>query len=158
MAITLRVVGIFFSRSVELGPGGGTVQEVMDAAVAANTADDAFGYAPGSGAVTTMGMYTSKSFKSPTDELNMMYPAGYYIQSETANDLSANPYTVWQYYIFDENNEYLNRGKGAILSNDPRAQVPDKGSVVWRILSILRDDVQPSGKQLMRLGLPIVGS
>jgi len=144
------VVGIFYSNTVDLGSGGGTVKAVMDAAVAqVNSKGQTFNYNPTAGSPTTIGMIAPEPFTSAV--LENEYPAGTYAQTESFGAHTPNPYTVWQYYIFDEHNVYLNRGKGPIPFDHPEAHVPDGGSVVWRLISILAAPVDATPKLLAQL-------
>lgn len=146
MTINVRIVGIFYNQSVDLGAGGGTVQNVLDAAVSSSDSSKSFGYVPGPGSAASpsaFAAYYSTSFSSPTPGVGKTYPPGVYYLGE---DLTGSPYTVWQYYIFDANNTYLNRGKGAISFSDPAAHVPDGGSVVWRLVSVLAGPNPVPGK------------
>jgi hypothetical protein len=135
MSISLRIVGIFYNNTVDLGPNGGTVKDVLDASVASPGVGQDFYYQQGSveglaSPSTFLAQYGSP-FTSPISGLN--YPAGSYQLQENLTGYPS--YTVWQYYLFDQNNVFLNRGKGPIAYDT--AAVFDGQSVVWRLLTIL---------------------
>ncbi|MBA4046207.1 MAG: hypothetical protein C0471_17580 [Erythrobacter sp.] len=72
----------------------------------------------------------AKPFISPISK--RPYDAGIYVMSE---NLTAVPvYSVWQYYLFDQNNVFLNRGKGPI--DFRTAMVADGQSVIWRLVNV----------------------
>ncbi len=64
----------------------------------------------------------------------MHYPAGEYFLAE---DLGAKPaYSVWQYYVLGADGKPIIRGVKFLDS--PDATVPDGGTLIWRLVSILR--------------------
>ena len=135
MAISLRIVGIFYSTDVELDGGSGSVKDVLDAAESQITAGTSFSYGTsrlgGLNSVNVFRAFYEQGFESKVSGRH--YPSGEYILSE---DLSLLPaYTVWQYYIFDENGVYRNKGSGIVSFED--AEVHDGESVVWRLVSVL---------------------
>lgn len=148
MAITVRIVGIFFSTPVTLNGGSGTVKDCLDAAREQAPSGTQFTY------TTT----NSTSFESPnlflakyeapfTSKVSgQKYPAGEYSLAE--NLLTKPDYTVWQYYINDNEGRFVNRGKGIIPYNAPEAKVEDGWSVTWRLVTIL---AQPQAVSTPRL-------
>lgn len=134
MTIKLRIVGNFFRCDVDL-PSGGSVKDVLDAAQSQSVGTDStFQYATQTiNGMTSPSMFTAtyaNDFTSPIS--GKPYPAETYTLVE---DLHARPvYTVLQYYIFDNEDKFLNRGKGPILYD--QAEVEDGQSVIWRMLSI----------------------
>jgi len=140
MAISLRVVGIFYQNSIDLGVESMSVQDLIDASVANPGAGTQFNYAN-----TLVNGINSPSYFSATYEngfnssvSGLSYPAGTY---ELQENMIARPsYTVWQYYIMDAEGRFLNAGKGLVPYD--QATVLEGQSVVWRLLSIL---AQPTG-------------
>lgn len=153
MAITLRVVGIFYSASVDLGSGGGSVKDVLTTAMndpskttpaqAGATLDVGFSDTT-TGSPSSISATFPNAFTTPIEGRN--YSAGTYAMSEM---LDLTPiYSVWQYYLFDANNTYLNRGKGAVSPSD--AHVADGQSVVLRLVSIHADNDTQTSPRLQR--------
>jgi len=138
MAIHLRVVGIFYRTAVELEGGCGTVKDVLVAAQEQIAGGTSFSFFPVTGpngieSPRTFRAFYESSFVSPAS--GMTYSEGEYILSE---QLEGNPYTVWQYYIFDANGRFINRDKGFIAYDDKKlALVEDGQSVTWRLVTIL---------------------
>lgn len=137
MAIGLRIVGIFYRTKVELAAGG-TVKDVLDTAAAQITTGDTFSYE----AVPKGGTLSPQSFRAfyesgfTSQASGLRYPSGTY---ELKEDLDARPaYTVWQYYIFDADNTFINRDKGFVPFDDAqKAFVKDGQSVIWRLVSVI---------------------
>ncbi|MET1416817.1 hypothetical protein ABVF61_31470 [Roseibium sp. HPY-6] len=150
MAISLRVVGIFYRSDVEL-PSGGSVKDVLDAASAQITPGNSFSYST----VTTNGMtspnmfraFYEASFKSGSSGIE--YPSGEYMLAE---DLLARPaYSVWQYYIFDADGKFINRDKGFVPFDDSaNARVEDGQSVTWRLVNVLAEPTTRTAPRLVR--------
>lgn len=145
MAISLRVVGIFYRNTITLPNGSGSVKDLLDAAVA-NPGDGVkFSYTNVQlGSLNSLS-YFSATFDNPfiSPISGLPYPAGTYELQEV---LTTRPsYTVWQYYIMDAENRFLNDGLGAVPYD--QAQVADGQKVVWRLLNILA----PATGQVPRL-------
>ena len=148
MAIKLRIVGNFFRMDVDLASG--TVKDVLDAAVTqSRPTRTRFRYTVemknNLSSPTTFTASYADSFTS--SDSGIMYPAGTY---SLAEDLDRRPaYTVWQYYLFDADNNFLNRGRGFVPFDDPATTVTSGQSVVWRLVSVLAGpnpgDVNPRG-------------
>lgn len=145
MSISLRIVGIFYSNTVTLPNGSGSVRDVIDAAVANPGNGVKFSYTNVQlGSMNSPG-YFSATFDNPfTSPISgLPYPAGTY---ELQESLTSRPsYTVWQYYIMDAENRFVNDGFGAVPYD--MAQVADGQKVVWRLLNILA----PATGQVPRL-------
>ncbi|MEL7486604.1 MAG: hypothetical protein AAGJ87_05215, partial [Pseudomonadota bacterium] len=58
-------------------------------------------------------------------------------------------YSVWQYYLLDHNNRFVNRGAGVVYFNN--AQIEDNWTVIWRQLDILSGPTSPPMKAMGRL-------
>lgn len=133
MAINLSIVGIFYSNN-SFNPGGGspTVQDVMNG-VRQN--DRNFFYtmvtAPGGNIIVdSIGAFQPAPFKGRT---GIMYPRGIYRLAQSFTSPIPNPYTVWQYYLFDQN------GKRAPVPANlsfTKQTVQDGWSIVWRLVTI----------------------
>lgn len=139
MAINLRIVGIFFKAALNLnGP-----QAVIDVLKAAqqeaqagnipNVSDFSFetSTVPNQAAVSFSATYTGE-FQG-NRELGYGYQPGEY---SLAEDLAATPaYQVWQYYVLDANGAPYQTGIKFL--DDPNAVVPDNGTLIWRLVSVL---------------------
>ena len=136
MPITLRAVGVFYRADIDLGSAGGSVKDVMLAAMQ-NDKSVVTPHYPGSslnitfndeeaGSPETFSATFVEDFTTPV--LGTDYGKGTYKMSEQVTQRPV--YSVWQYYLFDDQNVYLNRGKGAIFPVD--AHVADGQSVVFR--------------------------
>lgn len=154
MTITLRTVGVFYRADINLGPTGGTVKDIMDAALK-NDPTVVTPYYPGSsldikfndqttGSPETFVANFTADFVTPV--VKTKYSKGTYKMSEDVTTVPV--YSVWQYYLFDSNNVYLNRGKGAIMPVN--AKVDDGQSVVFRLINIHADASNNSSQRLER--------
>ncbi|MEM1301707.1 MAG: hypothetical protein AAGH17_03910 [Pseudomonadota bacterium] len=155
MAITLRIVGIFYLRAdipdQQTDGTEHTVKSVLDYAVRNPTGTSTnFAYINGKstlevpGAPTPIDSVTAFFSKygpddgptSPTTQIK--YPTGEYFLSESLVDDPG--YRVWQYYV---STAPLESGKAVYLPRQPRiesyttAKVPPGGSVTWRLCQIL---------------------
>lgn len=136
MAVSLNIVGVFFSADVNV-PGGTqpTVKTVMDTAQTQTRSGPViFAYtAMGAGDQDVVNSimafhrvpFTSRSGKS--------YPTGIYRLGQTFTTPTPNPYSVWQYYLFDQNNNRV-----AIPGQPSYAAtaVKDGWKIVWRLVTI----------------------
>jgi hypothetical protein len=164
MPITLRVVGIFYSTTVDLADV--TPKQVMDMAhrIPSQPGDknkaSHFSY----DAPPTPYQYlsvTTISATYPPDPANPLpvrssvssktYPAGIY--SLTEDDKQPPVFTVWQYYISDKDKKPVSEGDGIIGFADPRAKVPANGFLTWRLVTILGAQNPPNPRRtLLRAG------
>lgn len=133
MAVNFQVVGIFYNTQVDLAQvGGNTVGAVIQYLWAK---DPNFYYAAISTddnpIISMLGAVQPNSF---TGRTGIQYPAGYYALTQTFTSPTPNPYTVWQYYLSDENN--VRQPQPGDLSYT-QAQVQDGWSIVWRLVTIL---------------------
>ncbi len=152
MTIKLRIVGIFYSVALEpLQVKGGSVEAVLNAAVSNPGPGKKFHYTLNDSSISeykSVSSFTAKydnPFTSSVSEMD--YPAGEYFLPE---NLIGNPYTVWQYYVLDEN------GKRVPLPSPTAPYTTDLGikdgySVIWRLVSILSGptSLPPSKRRLM---------
>lgn len=154
MAITLRIVGVFYRAEIDLGAAGGTVKDVMDAAMQ-NDPSIVTPFYPGSSlAITVPDTKTGspESFSATftqdfvTPVVGTKYHKGTYEMSEQVTQVPI--YSVWQYYLFDANNVYLNRGKGAIFPVD--AKIADGQSLVFRLVNIHANAADLTSERLQR--------
>lgn len=141
MAISLRVVGIFYRNTIDLGVASMSVKDLIDASVADPGAGVAFSYhniiVNGINSPSYFSATYENSFVSPLSGLT--YDPGTYELQEVLTDRPS--YTVWQYYIMDADGRFVNNGLGLVPYD--QARVLDGQSVVWRLLTIL---AQPTGK------------
>lgn len=139
MAITIKVIGIFFEAKLELDKDT-PVRAVLEAAYAAAK----------SGAIPNVKGFDFRvdehghslvAFRATYDspfqgrKVAREYPGGEYYMAE---DVSKTPaYSVWQYYVLDASGRSVTDGRVRFIS-DPEAIVPAGGSLVWRLVSILQ--------------------
>lgn len=147
MSIQLQVVGIFYNVNLAIDGTGKTVKDVMDAAVAnpageAGSINGAAAFNYGThidfpGATPTMSLISAK-YSAPFSSrvLSNTYPAGQYALIESFDPQNPGSlYTVWQYYLFDQNGVFL---PGSSVSESFVTRPVDNVSkVVWRLVSIL---------------------
>ena len=138
MAVQLSVVGIFFDQSIPTNHTQApyTVASIMQSAASLAAEAQlpnvsAFSYGIDSHldatsfSATYTGQFTSKG--------GITYNAGQYYLPQ---NLAARPaYTVWQYYVFGADGLPINYKR--LSFNDASVTVPDGGSIVWRLVSIL---------------------
>ena len=154
MTIKLRVVGIFYSVELDAkSVSGGSVQDVLDAAVKNPGSDRKFGYIssvgtlePPSLSLSTFSAVYNSPFKSKVSGIE--YPKGSYVLAE---DINARPsYTVWQYYVFDEKNERVKLPTPtAPYTTD--IGIKDCYTVIWRLVSVLAGPTNTSPSKLKQL-------
>ena len=140
MPVNLSAVGVFYNRTVAIS-GDPTVKQVMDAANQNRLADDPYflyGYVTvGSKIIANnIAAYHYKPFtgRNPTPT----YGAGWYSLSQ-GPDFSQNPYTIWQYYLFDQNNQRVPLPANTSFTVQ---KVQQNWKIVWRLVSILN---KPTG-------------
>lgn len=155
MDIQLQVVGIFYNVNLTISGSHQTVKDVMDAAIAhpagnAGSINGAAAFNYGThidspGATATMSIMSalySNGFQSRVEGNH--YPAGLYPLKESfVPNQQQSQYTVWQYYLFDQNGVFL-PGKMASESFVERS-VDHASRVVWRLVSILGGPVAMTG-------------
>lgn len=141
MGINLSFVGIFFGCTVNFEPIQ-PEQRIIDVLAAASQAAS-FGQIPNvssfnyetssspnqaliSAAATYTGEFKGRGIGEP-------YPAGEYSLTEDLSDRPA--YSVWQYYVLNPDQTPVVRGVKYL--DDPAAIVPDGGTVIFRLVSIL---------------------
>ncbi|WP_130327187.1 hypothetical protein [Sphingomonas sp. BK036] len=141
MAISLKIVGIFFGCTVDF-TNGLTEQTIAD--VLATASADA-----NSGKITDVSSFNYETSNPPNRSLISVsatytaevhgrgvegaYPPGEYSLTEDLSDRPA--YSVWQYYVYDASNTPIIRGVKYL--DDPAATVPEGGTVIFRLVSIL---------------------
>lgn len=155
MAVTLRVVGIFYKTSIEFDaiPGARTVKDVMDAAVAQGavprpeinrpgtqqfsyTFQPAIGPAPGSMALSPS-MIRAEYSEPFTSNSGKSYAAGVFDLLEDPNNPGMNFYSIWQYYLFNaEDGQESFRNEFVPFNDTGRAVVQDGWTVIWRLVTI----------------------
>lgn len=141
MAITLRVVGIFFKAPIDLTGrldpnGNASVQDILDAAIAQASSGSLnnvsfFSYSSVGGSVTALRAIYNEPFLGPISG-NTYAPGDYYLPESLATSPAK---TVWQYYVLDGNGTQLSSGFSPY--NSGKQIVPDGGSLIWRLVSIL---------------------
>jgi hypothetical protein len=138
MAIQLSVVGVFFGATV---PTTGT-QKVIDVLAAAKKLAAAGGIKnvsnfdyeitrpPNVSAISFCATYTGP-FKGRG--VGYHYSPGEYFLAENLHTTPA--YSVWQYYVLNPDKTPVSRGVKFL--DNPDATVPDNGTLIWRLVSIL---------------------
>ncbi len=132
MTVNFSVVGIFYSATVDLGQtGGNTVADVMNYLY---RTDQNFYY--------TSVMFNEEQIVDSFTEVHpdpfqgrtgITYPAGVYRLAQSFSADTPNPYTVWQYYLFDQNGM---RVPVVADTSFTVSQVQDGWSIVWRLVTI----------------------
>jgi hypothetical protein len=141
MTISLTVVGIFFGCTVDF-TSDLAEQRVIDVLAAANKAaglgnipnvtsfDYETSHSPNRSLISVSATYTGNVKGRGVEGT---YPPGEYSLSE---DLSARPaYSVWQYYVLNADKTPIVRGVKFL--DDPAATVPEGGSLIFRLVSVL---------------------
>ena len=132
MAVSFSVVGVFYSTQVDLTKvQGNTVGEIMQYLF---RVDPSFYYTSivfdQNTIVNSIGINHLKPFKGRT---GIPYPAGFYRLAQSFTDPTPNPYSVWQYYLADQNGI-----RKPVQGNYSftKATVQDGWSIVWRLVTI----------------------
>lgn len=131
MAVDFNVVGIFLNKPIDVGGGRKTVKEVMDLAVR-QLRDPLFRYTAidNDQIVNSMLAYYPTGF---TSRSGRKYPPGVYRLAQTFTNPTPNPYSVWQYYLFDKNNVRIPVPGETSYT---KSFVDDGSKIVWRLVSI----------------------
>ncbi|MEM9046482.1 MAG: hypothetical protein AAGC81_17505 [Pseudomonadota bacterium] len=145
MAVTLRVVGIFFQTDVSFDSSIQTVKDVMDAARDASVVDDKYTFnylatsqllTAGSGGSSNPSVTAFYAKQPPTFTSvisGIEYSGGDYFLSES---MVKNPgYSVWQYYVFDQDGNFVPRP--VPTQTFAEASVLDGYKIIWRLVNIL---------------------
>lgn len=167
MEVNLQVVGIFYNARINVTDPNPTVKSLLDAAhlnPAGNNPTGniatAFNYSSNTvkeqgltGNDKTFAASFSATFDKPVSSRVLgqkQYDPGIY---ELHEDLKLRPaYTVWQYYMFDDKERYLNKlGNATPFVDQPLTGVPVQGSddfadvkrVSWRLVSVLAGPTRP---------------
>ncbi|MEM9925309.1 MAG: hypothetical protein AAF915_16420 [Cyanobacteria bacterium P01_D01_bin.50] len=150
MGINLQVVGIFYSVKLDAEEvKGATVKDVLEAAKKNPGEGKSFDY--GSCFCTKDGKSLVKSFTAKYDKgfssrvSNFSYKAGTYTLEQNLNTASPS-YTVWQYYVLDENGKRVKLPE-ATASYTTNLDIKDGYSVIWRLISVLKGPTQISDAQ-----------
>lgn len=147
MQLTLQVVGLFYNVKLTIPDTGQTVQDVMNAAVANPGGDTgsvnggaAFNYGThfdtpiSTATMSSMSVQYDAQFQSRV--LGNYYPKGIYSLAESFDpNQPKNQYTVWQYYLFDQNGAFIPSKE--ISESFVTRPVDGVGRVTWRLVSIL---------------------
>ncbi|RYC29981.1 hypothetical protein D3273_21225 [Lichenibacterium minor] len=131
MAVNLNVVGIFLSKPIDVGGASKTVKQVMDLAMQ-QLSDPIFRYTAieSSQIVNSMLAYYPNGF---TSRSGRKYVPGVYRLGQTFTNPTPNPYTVWQYYLFDKNNVRIPVPGETSYT---KTVVDDGSKIVWRLVTI----------------------
>lgn len=153
MAVNFQVVGIFYKTEVDLAQvGGNTVGDIIEYLW---QKDPVFyrGYVvfDNSQIISMLGVNQQAAF---TGRTGIEYPPGFYGLTQTFTTPTPNPYTVWQYYLADQNG--VRRPTPADLTYT-KATVEDGWSIVWRLVTILNGPGNLS-KRLNKLDPPLVAA
>jgi len=133
VAVNFQVVGIFYKTQVDLGQvGGNTVGDIIEYLYRADpTFYRSYMIADGNQIISMLGVRQVNPFSGRT---GIQYPAGFYGLTQTFTSPTPNPYTVWQYYLSDQNNV---RQPTSGDQSYTQAQVQDGWSIIWRLVTIL---------------------
>lgn len=158
MKVDLRIVGIFYNTSVDV-PEGSTVKDVLVAAQNQVTAGTSFSYVP----VLKNGVESPESFRAFYESgftrgqgaNQRKYASGTYELAENLKG-TREAYTVWQYYIFKPGDVLLNVNQRFVPYDDKaEALVYDKGRVIWRLVTILKNSEEGLDKPIRGATGPI---
>ncbi|POR43048.1 hypothetical protein [Methylobacterium sp. V23] len=157
MTVNFSVVGIFYRYAVDFTQvPGRTVLDVMNYIT---KVDKNFTLTEltfqGNRIVNSLGYVHPADF---TGRTGITYPQGMYQLAQSFTDPTPNPYSVWQYYLFDQNG--IRQPAQADFSYT-QAKVADGWSIVWRLVTIcnaptavakrLRSLVPPEQQDALRI-------
>lgn len=133
MKIKLSIVGFYFGIEVNV-PKGSTISDVMIAAVEKSRGTDKeFTYSP-----TPYGSLSNVTVihKTEAESRNSKrtYPKGVYSYTDDAN--YGNPSLVWQYYIFNKNDERREDRGSEIPYEKNKTKLHDGDKIIWRLVGI----------------------
>ncbi len=161
MALTLRIVGLFFNKKVEYNPALVTVKDVMDAYINAGNANLAK-----PGGLAYMIEANIPKTENSLKEISFHYGGKYDIRPLTAaiegdgttlggKDLSSGVRTLselrvnddvilaWQYYVLDRNrvNKSATRTPRGftlfgVIPTPPNYTIEDGDTIIWRLVAI----------------------
>lgn len=142
MAVTLQVIGIYYKQLINTDNIPGyeySVQSIL------NAAQDQ----TGPNGQTFSYIYSQAQNGDYVDFMSATYPGdaispvsgtaynpGTYGLTQSFTSLNGNTYTVWQYYIFDENNTVVPAGSSPETPFSQGNPVRDGYTIVWRLVSI----------------------
>lgn len=133
MSVKFSVVGIFYNTTVDLSKtGGNTVAAIMDYLYRTDPVFYRTSIVFDNNQIINMlGAVYPSPFKSRS---GITYPAGSYFLSQSFTTPSPNPYSVWQYYLADQNNvqQPVPSDRSYTVST-----VQDGWSIVWRLVTIM---------------------
>ena len=132
MSVNFSVVGIFYTTTVDLAQvGGNTVANIMQYLY---QKDPVFYYSSivfdSNTIVNMLAANHMSPFKGRT---GINYPAGFYRLNQSFTTPTPNPYSVWQYYLSDQNG--VRKPMPGTMSFT-KATVQDGWSIVWRLVTI----------------------
>lgn len=145
MGIKFSVVGLFFGVELPL-KGPQQVLNVLQAAkvmapvLNANVRSFDFHTVTGQQNVALHAFSIDYINEVTGRKVGNMYPAGHYFLAENPN--GSPTYTVWQYYVLNEDGTSATNGTVRFL-NDPAAIVPENGSLIWRLVTIAKVPTGP---------------
>lgn len=149
MTVAFSVVGVFYNTQVDLAQvQGNTVGEIMQYLY---RTDPNFYYTSivfdGNTIVNSFGINHPTPFTGRTE---IGYPAGFYRLAQTFTDPTPNPYSVWQYYLANQNGV---RQPAVGDFSFTKAKVQDGWSIVWRLVTVCN---APTGlaKRMRKLVAP----
>lgn len=132
MSVSFSVVGVFYRTEVDLAnTKGNTVANIMQYLY---QADPNFFYTQitfdQNEIVNSIAQYHPAPF---TGRTGIPYPAGFYRLAQSFTEPTPNPYSVWQYYLSDQNGV---RQPTQANFSFTKATVEDGWSIVWRLVTI----------------------
>ncbi len=139
MPVHLKVIGIFFGVKIEL-VGPVPVADVLAAGRDLVRKGGVRGVTEFAYELTQPPHVSAVSFTAVYNQpvhgraIHLTYPPGEYYLAENTN--TAPSYTVWQYYVLNADKTPVERGVKFL--DDPAAVVPDGGTLIWRLVSILK--------------------
>ncbi|GJD47207.1 hypothetical protein AFCDBAGC_5093 [Methylobacterium cerastii] len=141
MAVTLQVVGLYYKQPLDMGLTPGqtvNIKQVLDFAQANPQGQYALSYGVGQGAgaayVDFIMTDINGQFSSPVS--GTRYNGGQFSLTQTFTGVGKGNYTVWQYYVQDQNNQPVKLPTGAETPFETANVVQDGFTVIWRLVEI----------------------
>ena len=149
MTVNLSIVGMYFGLDVKVDDGA-TISQVMEAArQQSRGSDHQFDFTPSpAGFLSNVTINHIKEAKSRNS--SRTYDPGVY--SLTDDETNGNPQLVWQYYLFDENNQRKEPRGSEVPFMYNETPLANGDQVVWRAVAIFNGPTSSgSAKERTRL-------
>jgi len=141
MAVTLQVVGLYYKQHLSIPFDQGatvTVKDVLDFAQDNPQGQYALSYGVGQGSGSSYVDFIMTDiqgeFASPVS--GTRYFGGQFSLKQSFTQIGQGDYTVWQYYIRDQNNAPVSLPSGPETPFEQANVVQDGYTVIWRLVTI----------------------